>query len=194
MQKSEQLPNPPHLRYSYPKKAGLSPKAYPSIISFLFFVMAIYLVLPLVDIPLLGLSISAPIFGIIALQVFLKPTEPWLSRFKKWIALATLFWIALFISTMANGLLTGGENIDREGWVSLVQYAFWMLVFVVTAYFASRNNLLERVAFVLGWGIFLWHWLGCLKQLPGAISARAMAQTSLPRILMVFFSPHFFHM
>lgn len=140
-------------RFAY-SRTVLTQRSYPGVIIFLFLLVSAYLVLPLVDLPFLGLSISAPIFGIIALQVFLKPTEFWFKRYQKWIVLALLIWLAVFFSTMGKGLLSGGMDIDREGWVSLLQYAFWLLVFVVTTYFASRGNILERVARVLGWAVF----------------------------------------
>lgn len=122
---------------------------------FLFMLMAAYLVLPLVDVPLMGLSISAPIFFLIALQVFLKPPEPWLKRFQGWILLAGLIWLGVFTSIVGNGLLSGGVNIDREGWLTIIRYAYWLLTFVVTAHFVSRGNMLERVSSLLGWAMFV---------------------------------------
>ena len=46
---------------------------YNRVIYFLFYMFALYLVLPLVDVPLLGLSLSAPIFFFIALVCIFKP-------------------------------------------------------------------------------------------------------------------------
>ena len=116
--------------------------------------MAAYLALPLVDVPFMGLSLSAPLFALVALQALLRPPEPWLRKFQGWILLAGWIWLGLFISTVGNGLLSGGVDIDSDGVLYLVRYAYWLLTFVVSAYFASRENILERVSGVLGWAIF----------------------------------------
>lgn len=127
---------------------------YSGFMLFLFLLMAAYMVLPLVDVPLMGLSLSAPVFFLIALQAIFRPPEPWLSRFRGWILLAGVIWLGIFIATVGNGLRSNGVKIDRGGWISVIQYAYWLLVFVITAYFVSRKNMLERVSSVLGWAVF----------------------------------------
>lgn len=127
---------------------------YSPFLVFLFLLMAAYLVLPLVDVPFMGLSLSAPVFALIALQVFLKPTELWFKKYQGWIILAGMIYLGIFFSTTLNGLRSGGVKVDREGWLSLVRYAYWLLIFVTTAYFTSRGNMLERVSRVLGWAVF----------------------------------------
>jgi O-antigen ligase len=121
---------------------------------FLFLLMSAYFVLPLINVPFMGLSLSAPIFALITLQVLFRPPAPWMRQYQGWIFLALMVWAGIFISTTFNGLLSGGGAIDRAGWVSLVQYAYWLLSFVITAYFASREGMLERVSGVLGWAVF----------------------------------------
>jgi O-antigen ligase len=132
----------------------LQKRGSPKLIIILFLVMAAYLAMPIIDIPLMGLSLSAPIFFLIALQVFLKPTEAWWRRFQRWILLALCIWLGLFISVVGNGLISGGVKIDSTGLLYVIRYAYWLLVFVVTAYFASQENMLKRVSYVLGWAIF----------------------------------------
>lgn len=44
--------------------------------------------------------------------------------------------------------------MDAESWTLLIQNAYWLLTFVITAYFASRTNILERTAKLLGWAVF----------------------------------------
>ena len=120
----------------------------------LWFVFAAYLVLPLVDVPFLGLSLSAPIFFFIALYCIFKPPQRWPGALQKWIVLAVFIWAGIFISTLFNGILSGGRDVDTEGWSLLVQNAYWLLTFIITAYFASRANILERTTRILGWAVF----------------------------------------
>ncbi len=127
--------------------------AFPRIIYLLFYVFALYLVLPFYDVPLLGLSLSAPIFFIIAAVTVLKPPRPWFRAYRGWILIAVLIWLGIFISAAANGLLSGGVNIDTSGISLTIHYAYWLLVFVITAYFASQGDMLKRISEVLGWGV-----------------------------------------
>lgn len=142
----------------------VKPKAsvYPKFIYLLFYLFSLYLVLPLYDVPLLGLSLSAPIFFVVAAAAILKPPRPWFRAYRGWIVIAAFFWIGIFISAVANGLLSGGVNIDTGGISLLIHYAYWMLIFVVTAYFASQGDMLKRISRVLGWGVLalaLLRWL-----------------------------------
>ncbi len=126
----------------------------PKSIITLWFIFTLYLVLPLVDVPLLGLSLSAPIFFFIALYCIFKPPQPWPTAIQKWILLAALIWSGIVISTLINGILRSGSGMDTEAWTLLIQNAYWLLTFVITSYFASRANILERTAKLLGWAVF----------------------------------------
>ena len=126
----------------------------PKSIITLWFIFTLYLVLPLVEVPLLGLSLSAPIFFFIALYCIFKPPQPWPTAIQKWILLAALIWSGIVISTLINGILRSGSGMDTESWTLLVQNAYWLLTFVITSYFASRANILERTAKLLGWAVF----------------------------------------
>lgn len=139
----------------YQKPIIDSQGGYSPFLVFLFLLMAAYFVLPLVDVPLMGLSLSAPLFALIAMQVLFRPPEPWFKRFHCWIILAGLIYLGIFFSTTLNGLLSSGVKIDRDGWLSLIRYAYWLLTFVITAHFTSRGNMLEKVSGVLGWAIFI---------------------------------------
>jgi len=123
------------------------------LVTFLFYIFALYLVLPFYDVPLLGLSISAPIFFFIAAFVVFKPPHPWLRAYQGWIIWAVVFWAGIFISSVANGLLSGGVNIDTEGISLIIHYAYWMVVFVITVYFTSQGDMLKRISRILGWGV-----------------------------------------
>ena len=133
------------------RKAGVYPKATYLVFS----IFALYLVLPFYDVPLLGLSLSAPLFFFIAAQVILKPPRPWFRAYRGWILWAMIFWLGIFISSSANGILSSGVNIDTNGISLLIHYAYWMVVFVITTYCASQGETLRQISRVLGWGVLL---------------------------------------
>jgi len=140
-----------------PQEFGLAKvqeKSFPKFLCFLFYFFGIYLVLPFFDVPFLGLSLSAPVFFFIALYCILKPPQPWPTAIRKWILLAVIIWSGIVVSTLINGILRPGSGMDTEAWTLLIQNAYWLLTFVITAYFASRTNILERTAKLLGWAVF----------------------------------------
>jgi O-antigen ligase len=130
-------------------------------IAFLFLFFALSLTLPIIDIPLLGLSLSAPVFLLVAMPVLLRPTIPWLGAHKRWIFIGVLIWVGIFLSATLNGLLSGGTRVDLDSLVYLVRYAYWFLVLVVTVYLiSSQIKLAERLVRIIAIGIFA---LGVLR-------------------------------
>jgi O-antigen ligase len=130
-------------------------KTFPKVVLILFYLFAVYLVIPVIDVPLLGLSLSAPIFFFIAITCILKPPHPWFHEYRRWIILAVLIWVGIFISAMANGLNSGGINIDNSGILTIIRYTYWLLVFVVTVYFANQGGVLRKVTALLGWEVLV---------------------------------------
>jgi O-antigen ligase len=106
--------------------------------------------LPLIDIPFVGLSLSAPIFFFIAFYAVFKSPAGWFRTHRLWITLAILIYMGTFFSAILNGLLSGGVNINSEGYKSIIRVAYWLLLFVVTIYFACQQKVITRVAFILG--------------------------------------------
>ena len=128
---------------------------YPQLIYTFFYILSAYLVLPIFDIPLLGLSISAPIMFIVAVACVLKPLRPWFHAYRQWIFLAILIWVGVFFSTVLNGIVSFGLKIDSGGVATIIRYAYWLLVFVITSYFVSRGEIMPRLSGLLGWSVFL---------------------------------------
>lgn len=126
----------------------------PKLLIILFMVFAVYLVLPLIEIPFIGLSLSAPMFFFIAVYSIFKPPYRWSKAIQIWILLVVLIWSGIFISTLFNGILSGGRDIDTDSWGLLVQNAYWLLTFIITAYFASQSDILEHTTRMLGWAVF----------------------------------------
>lgn len=94
-------------------------------------------------------------FFFIAVVCILKPPHPWFKKYSKWILLAVLTWFGIFISTTANGLLSWGVILDNDGVITLIRYLYWILVFVITAYFANQDTVLEKIPTVFAWSILL---------------------------------------
>lgn len=128
---------------------------YSNFINNLFFILGAYLVLPLYDVPFLGLSISAPIMYMIAVVCLINPPVPWLHTYRRWIFLAVAIWIGVFISTAANGILSYGQNANAQELKALLQYLYWMIVFIITVYFASQGQVLKKMTTVLGWSVLV---------------------------------------
>lgn len=129
--------------------------SFPRVIYFLFYFFAVYLVIPVIDVPLLGLSLSAPIFFFIAMATILRPSRPWFKQYSNWILLAVLIWFGIFLSTTANGLLSLGVNINNDGFFYLIRYMYWILVFVITAYFANQEQVFRKIVPILGYSVLL---------------------------------------
>lgn len=155
MRKNLKISNAP----SGPDNAGVLD--YPRFVYTLFLGFSLYLTIPLIEVPLLGLSISAPIFFMIALPVVFQSQNPWFGRYQRWIFAALFIWLGIFISAIMNGLASGGEKVDGDTAIGLIQFAYWVLVFVVTTYLvSSQKNLTDRLMNILAFGIAL---LGFLR-------------------------------
>ncbi|MGQ9517898.1 MAG: O-antigen ligase family protein [Anaerolineae bacterium] len=127
----------PRLNTSHP--------AYSRRVVFLFLLCSAYVAIPKGDIPFLGISLSAPIMFLIALEVYLRPPAPWLRQYRRWVLLATAMWAGIFISAVANGLLSGGTDMDRQGALEVFRFAYWLgVVFLVTVYLVSYLDLGRR--------------------------------------------------
>ena len=127
--------------------------AYSKFIRYLFLIFAAYLVLPLVEVPLMGLSISAPVFFLIALTTIFRPPEPWFFRYRGWIFLACLVWVGIFLSFIVNGLFYG--ELSLLGIQTVIRYAYWSLTFIITIYFVSRTGIGGKIADLVGWMILI---------------------------------------
>ena len=130
-------------------------KDYPRYIYLLFHIFSIYLVLPIIDLPFLGLSISAPILFIIAVPLFLNPGSPWFKKYQLSIFLGLSIYTGIFLSTIINGITSFGVDIDQQGIEFLLRYLYWIIAFIITVYFTSQEGMLKKTASILGICIFI---------------------------------------
>lgn len=121
-------------------------------VQLLFLIFAAYLVLPIIDVPLLGLSASAPILFLVALEVFFGRHHIRLQRFSRWMIIAYTFWLGLLLSLAGNALL-GNLDFGSADTVTLIRFAYWVLSFVITTIMLSTADLGRTLALVSGLAI-----------------------------------------
>ena len=116
---------------------------FPRWFVFLYASFCVYLTVPIGDVPLLGLSLSAPIFFILAIHAFIKPPEAWFKKFENWLFLAASIWVGTASSFFVNELFGSNVTFNFSGASILVYFAYWMVVFVVTVYICSHQKMLR---------------------------------------------------
>jgi len=111
---------------------------------------AVGLVIPFLDIPAWGISLSTPVFCFLALDLALgRESLDW-RPYGKWIALAGLFWMGQFLSIAGNILSGRLAEISWQEVLHLARLAYWMTVFVITGALVSRWSLGPWLCKLLG--------------------------------------------
>jgi general stress protein CsbA len=121
----------------------------------LFLIISIYLVMPIIDLPLLGLSLSAPLFFLVAAESVFRPPISWSSAYRPYIVLAGLIGVGIFLSMTINGLSSGGVDIDNYGIETVIHYIYWLFIFIIVAYVVTVGKLGPILSQILGWSIFV---------------------------------------
>lgn len=116
----------------------------------LFAAFAIYLTFPIIETPVFGLSLSAPVFALIALEVW-SSRQPLPSL--HWLLLAGLFLGGCFVSITGNVLVGALAAVELDEALMLVRFAYWTLVFVTTASVVSRSTWAPSIPGWLAAGI-----------------------------------------
>lgn len=116
----------------------------------LFILFAVYTALPFVEIPVVGLSLSAPLFYVLFLEVFLKARQKRRLGVKGWAGLAMLIGTGLFMSSIVNGFSSEGMNFGKSEAGILFYYFYWLFVFFTTVYLlALKPRVLPMTANML---------------------------------------------
>ncbi len=116
----------------------------------LFLVFAAYLVLPIYDVPLAGLSLSAPILFFIAVEIFLKPQRLLWRRYFGWMAIAYLFWLGLLMSLAGNALQGSAIPFTSADSITLIRFAYWVLAFLITLIVVANGGFHIQLTVILG--------------------------------------------
>lgn len=136
---------------SRPKAAPKPPVSRTT--AWLFVVFAAYLACPVLELPLAGISLSAPIFYLIAVRIYIAERGVSVKGNGHWHAFAYLFWMALLGSLAGNLLTDAAFAPQRSDFVSLVRYAYWLLVFAATAHLISTIEKPRKIAIALALGV-----------------------------------------
>jgi len=120
----------------------------------LFLAFAFYMAVPLLDVPLLGISLSAPILMLVAIEVAAVATRADFARYQGWLWLAGWFWIGCAASLPANYLMRGRE-VTPSDVHELVRWAYWMTAFAVSIFFCANPEFRVRVGKALAAGVTL---------------------------------------
>jgi len=124
---------------------------YPAYFYTLIYIFGANLALPIFDIPLLGLSLTAPIFFVIAAFVVFRPASAWFKEQQGWIILGLILFSSIVISTLVNEMNRG--EINRSSLLSLVQYAYWILVFVIMGYIFRSSKIRKTMSTIFAFAV-----------------------------------------
>src|SRR5262249_10050904 len=125
-------------------------KSYSVITVWAFYLVAAFTALAVFDVPLIGLSITAPLFIPVAFSAIFLPTAPWLARYRGWLFLAVAVWFGIVLSFLLNGPASNENSTEIAHVLPVIRYCYWLIVFAVTAYFAADAKILSRLPWVLG--------------------------------------------
>lgn len=100
----------------------------------LFTLFAVYTALPFIELPVVGLSLSAILFYFLFLEIFLKARRRRKLGLSRWAGLAILIGTGLFVSSIVNGFLSSGSDFGKSETIMLLYYFYWLMVFYTTAY------------------------------------------------------------
>jgi len=156
-----------------------------------FYCLGAFSALSIFDLPLIGLSITAPIFALVAFPTLFKPPEPWFRRYRGCLFLAAAIWLGSLASFLVNGPLSATNQTEMSHILPVVRYGYWLLVFVVTANFAAQPSLLSRLSVVLAVSISILAFLRLFEaaawgKIGTSIEPRLLTQNSYGGLFSTF--------
>lgn len=121
---------------------------------FLFLAFTIYLVVPVIDVPLLGLSLSAFLMFLIALDVLLSKHDLRLGDYSTWIIISYAFLFGLLLS-IAGNVIFRGVPLEPQDILTLIRYGYWVLAFFITMIVVASAENLKTIGLVIALGVFI---------------------------------------
>lgn len=119
--------------------------------AWLLAMIGFYLAVPVVDLPLVGLSLSAPLFAVLVMEWALTPGGPPVRS--RWAMLAILYW-AGSAASLAVAVWTGqGWEISSSELTLLVRSGYWCLVLIVVCSLAFGIRDPQRITAPLALGV-----------------------------------------
>lgn len=145
----------------------------------LFLIFAAYLVIPIYDVPLVGLSLSAPILFFVALEIFVKPQKALWRHYFGWMTIAYLFWVGLLVSLAGNAVQGSSISFTSADAITLIRFAYWILTFLITLIIVANGGFHRQLVAMLGVAVLV---LASLRLYEALVWGKWGAWTS-PRLL-----------
>lgn len=142
---------------------------------FFFSLFLINTVVPLFDLPVIGLSLTAPLMLIIAVRVIMKPAFPWFNQYKRWWFFAGVIWICWLVTAVLNSFLGRLDVFSTSQVLYFFRIAYWLIVMVITTYVVSQKLHGDVLVRILNSGVFI---LGLIRLGEAVIYGRIGAGTS----------------
>ncbi|MFN8528526.1 MAG: O-antigen ligase family protein [Anaerolineae bacterium] len=119
-------------------------------------VLCFSLAIPLFDIPVFGVSLSAPLIGLLMLEVIFRARFPFFYQYRRAILWALLMFLALVVVQSALTVTYAAGLISV--YFQVVRYGFWILAFVVMLYVSHDIRLFDHTLrrfglFTIGLGL-----------------------------------------
>jgi hypothetical protein len=76
--------------------------------------LAVFIAVPVLDVPFIGLSLSAPVLALIAMELFLRSGRASLRGAEIWMIWGSLFWAGMFLSLAGNVFQGNIEALDLD--------------------------------------------------------------------------------
>ena len=127
------LPTPLPSKYG-PRTSRFYPNKFTLI---LFSLFAVNTVIPLIDLPLIGLSITSVFFGLVALEVVFKSNYLSETLRARWLFPIVGIGISVFLSIAMN-VIDGSLELSVSHLLRIVQSLYWLTVFVITMALVSH--------------------------------------------------------
>lgn len=121
----------------------------------LVYIFIVTMVIPIIDLPLLGLSLSAPIFFLIVLEVVFRSSGFTLKPYSRWLMLVYVLWMGLLLSFGGN-VIFGRVGISIEQVIIwMTYYLYWLTVFIFTIWIFTNTRAFYTLPLLIGCCIFL---------------------------------------
>lgn len=134
----------------------------------LFLGFALYLVVPVWEIPLFGLSWSAPLLALLALELGLGDHDRLLRNVRlRWVLLAAAFWFGCALSWTASSLGVEFSTSGAAPALLLLRFLYWTAAFVLVATAFTSEKLAASAARALAVGVTV---LAVLRLAEGALT------------------------
>jgi O-antigen ligase len=128
-------------------------------IGFLLLISLVFVVVPIFQIPVLGVSFAAPAIFLLALEVLMGSTGA--KTLNRWFFWGLLIWLNMVGSLWIN-ILLGAATPDAQVLLNIFRYSYWLATFAVIASLTSNTKIARRASSMIGLsvvflaGVRLW--------------------------------------